>query len=138
MALGALREDALSATTGGFVLRLALPWIRSLPLASLTEVTVRIDGEPAAVAVRLGARTVAVADLGAEPGWWFVQDRVALVGDRVLRAGIRDVDVAFRLAIPYMPGRDGPLVLPFRAVAALVVDAAASATVSREVGSEAA
>ncbi|MFT3797584.1 hypothetical protein [Microbacterium sp.] len=133
MAREALCEDALGATRDGFTLRLSLPWIRSLPLASLIDLAVVIDGEPAAVHALLGARAVPVDALGAEPGWWFVQDRVVLAGDRTLADGIHDVSVAFRLVIPYMPsGTDGPLVLPFRTDARLAPGTAAS-SVSRDV-----
>ena len=45
MTLAALRDDALSSTADGFALRLSLPWIRSLPLASLDAVEVVVDGE---------------------------------------------------------------------------------------------
>ena len=45
MTLAALRDDALSSTTDGFALRLSLPWIRSLPLASLDALEVVVDGE---------------------------------------------------------------------------------------------
>ena len=45
MTLAALRDDALSSTADGFALRLSLPWIRSLPLASLDAIEVVVDGE---------------------------------------------------------------------------------------------
>ena len=45
MTLAALRDDALSSTADGFAVRLSLPWIRSLPLASLDDVEVVVDGE---------------------------------------------------------------------------------------------
>ncbi|MEV8214030.1 restriction endonuclease subunit R [Leifsonia sp. NPDC077715] len=103
MALPILRDDALTADAAGFVLRVSLPWIRSLPLSSVSDVRVRIDGDECAVEVPDG------------DGWWFVQDRIALRGSRPLRVGSHHVAVSFRLLIPYLPGGpDAPLVLDFR------------------------
>ena len=86
MTLAALRDDALSSTADGFALRLGLPWIRSLPLASLDAIEMVVDGERVEqVDVAIGDRLVAPADLGHERGWWFLQDRVVLHGRRMLR-----------------------------------------------------
>ncbi len=46
MTLTALRDDALRSTDDGFALRLGLPWIRSLPVASLADLPSSIDGDP--------------------------------------------------------------------------------------------
>ena len=136
MTLAALRDDALSSTPDGFELRLSLPWIRSLPLASLDAVEVVVDGERVEqVDVAIGDRLVAPADLGHERGWWFLQDRVVLHGRRMLRAGAHDVAVSFRLLIPYLQaGPDGPLTLPFRIERSILLDAPASLpSVARDV-----
>ena len=135
MTLTALRDDALSSTEDGFALRLGLPWIRSLPLASLDAVEVLVDGEQAPIAVALGVRLADPAELSRERGWWFLQDRVVLRGPRMLRPGVHDIVVSFRLVIPYLQaGPEGPLVLPFHAERSIVLDAPASApTVSRDV-----
>jgi len=120
-----LRDDALASTDDGFALRLCLPWIRALPLSSITELVVVIDGEPVEVIASLDGRMVPVERLSDERGWWFVQDRLLLAGGRVLRPGVHDVSVSFRLLIPYLAaGPDAPLVLPFRAEATLILDAA--------------
>jgi hypothetical protein len=134
--LPALRDDALSSTTDGFELRLGLPWIRSLPLASLDSLDVDIDGESVdPLAIALGDRLVDPAAVAEERGWWFLQDRVVLRGSRMLQPGAHDVSVSFRLVIPYLQaGPDGPLTLPFHIDRSLELDAAASApSVSRDV-----
>ena len=136
MTLSALRDDALTTTDDAFALRLGLPWIRSLPLASLLGPRVSIDGEPAeSLAIDLGDRVIDASALVLEPGWWFIQDRVVLRGERRLDAGPHDIVVSFRLAVPYLQtGPDGPLTLPFRIERPLVPNAAASTpTVSRDV-----
>ena len=136
MTLTALRDDALFTTDDGFGVRLGLPWIRSLPLASLCEPEVTVDGAPVdRLTIGLGHRDIDPAALGDESGWWFLQDRVVLRGERRLDAGAHDVAVSFRLVVPYLQtGPDGPLTLPFRIRRPLVLDAAASTpTVSRDV-----
>ncbi|WP_194421255.1 hypothetical protein [Microbacterium abyssi] len=114
--LSALREDALGTTGDGFVLRLSLPWIRSLPLWSLTELEVTIDGCPEPrLRIEMGGRAIAPPDLADEPGWWFVQDRLVLRGDQTVLPGDHEVSVSFYLVVPYLQaGPDGPLRLPFR------------------------
>lgn len=134
MTLPVLLDDALSATADGFSLRVSLPWIRSMPLASVTDLTLAIDGEPVAVTTPLESRAVTPAELAETAGWWFIQDRLELRGDRVLAAGTHDVSLSFTLLVPYLPaGPAGPLALPFHAERALALGAAASvATASAE------
>lgn len=135
MSLPILRDDALSSTDDGFTLRICLPWIRSLPVWSLSSLELSVDGEPVDVAaVRIGDRRVAPSALAFERGWWFVQDRIRLEGRRVLAPGEHAVAVAFRLIVPYLDvGGDGPLSLPFSAAQSLLLDAPARRTVSRDV-----
>lgn len=134
MTLTALRDDALSSTPDGFTLRLGLPWIRSLPLASLQDLTVSIDGEPAGpLALELDGRTIDAAAVAEEDGWWFLQDRLTMRGPRPIDAGAHEVEIGFQLVVPYLQaGPDGPLALPFRLGRTLTPDAAASATVSHQ------
>ncbi|WP_173921649.1 DUF6379 domain-containing protein [Agromyces sp. Marseille-P2726] len=136
MTLAALRDDALSSSDDGFTLRLSLPWIRSLPLSSLHELEVRIDGDRIdGLRIMLGDRLIESELVSRERGWWFLQDRVAIRGTRVLEPGAHDVAVSFRLVIPYLQaGTDGPLTLPFHVAQSLVLDApAATTSVSRDV-----
>ena len=136
MTLAALRDDALSSTADGFAVRLSLPWIRSLPLASLDGLEVLVDRERVdGITVALGDRLVDPAALAQERAWWFLQDRVVLRGAAMLQTGSHEVAVTFRLVIPYLQvGPDGPLTLPFSIDRSLVLDAAAaSPSVSRDV-----
>ena len=133
----ALREDALTATPEGFELRLGLSWIRSMPLSSVAELAVEVDGIPVApgeLTVVLGARRVRADALQAEPGWWFVQDRVVLAGRRELSRGVHAIAVDFQLLVPYLQARPGsPLVLPFHLEARLEFDREPMPSVSRDV-----
>ncbi|WP_432543768.1 C-glycoside deglycosidase beta subunit domain-containing protein [Kineococcus sp. SYSU DK002] len=121
----ALRPDALSSAPGGFAIRLSLPWIRSLPLACLTRLTVEVDGRAVAPRIRRGHRDVGPDELREEPGWWFVQDRVVLHVAGPLTPGPHDVAVTFALVIPYLQGPPtAPLTLPFHDARTLELDAA--------------
>ena len=110
MTLRALDDDALH----GSILRVALPWIRSMPLACVRELTVRIDGAPVDVTVLLDDRRVAPGALAAESSWWYLQDRLVLELSPTT-PGTHHVEVAFLLEVPYLSaGSDGPLRLPLR------------------------
>jgi hypothetical protein len=131
----ALRDDALTTIPTGVALRIGLPWIRSLPIACLRGIEVAIDDVPVApIRVRLGDRLLAPEELGGETSWWFAQDRVVLEAGRSLEAGLHDVEVTFRLLIPYlMAGPDGgALELPQRLERSLLLDHAPVASVSRD------
>lgn len=133
----ALREDALTATSTGFELRLGLPWIRSMPLSGVLDLKVEIDGVPVEegeLAVVLGGQEVPAVSLQGEPGWWFVQDRLVLAGLRKIHGGTHRIVVDFQLLVPYLQARPGsPLVLPFHVEARLELDHAPVPSVSRDV-----
>ncbi|MCW4385895.1 DUF6379 domain-containing protein [Salinibacterium sp. SYSU T00001] len=136
MALIALRDDALSSTPEGFTLRLALPWIRSMPLASVHELSLTLDGTAVTqLRVNFGGREVEAAALAEETGWWFLQDRLLLTGPGLLTAGEHSVSVAFRLLVPYLEGPGGAaLMIPYVLGRSLTLDAPSpTPTVSRDV-----
>ena len=59
--------------------------------------------------------------------WWFLQDRLSILGGLRLSPGAHDVAVTFRLVIPYLQtGPNGPLALPFHISRSLTLDAATS------------
>ncbi|MFJ4036699.1 hypothetical protein ACIPVB_01325 [Microbacterium sp. NPDC090007] len=137
MPLSALRDDALRVRGDRTEVRVSLPWIRSLPLASLLEPVVHIDGRRHEPAIVRGDRRVAVAALSDEDGWWYLQDRVVLQIPDAVAPGIHEVSVSFRLEIPYLAGGpDAPLRLPFAFTRELHADAVV-ASVSLDVGSAA-
>lgn len=133
----ALRDDALTMTSAGFELRVGLPWIRSMPLSSVSGLAVEIDGgrtAEAGLAVLLGDRRVPADELPKEPAWWFIQDRLVLTGGRRLDPGVHAVSVDFQLLVPYLQARPGsPLVLPFHLEAQLDTRRPSAATASRDV-----
>ena len=130
----ALREDALTSRPGGFELRIGLPWIRSMPLASVGGLSVDVDGAHVSATVLLGERAVSPQELALERGWWFVQDRMVVTGAQKLAPGAHNVAVVFTLMVPYLQAGPGaPLVLPFHLEATLELDGPAVASVSRDV-----
>ncbi|BDV31967.1 sugar phosphate isomerase/epimerase [Microbacterium terricola] len=137
MTLPPLRDDSLITSPGGAAVRISLPWIRSLPLASLQNPIVTIDGARAEdITVVLDDRHVPAAELTEDDGWWFQQDRLTLAVPHELTSGVHDVAVEFWLRIPYLQvGPDGPLTLPFREERPLVLDAPhVSAVVATDAG----
>ena len=133
-----LRSDALASAGAGVSLRIGMPWMRALPLSSVLELSVALDGQvlqQEEIRLVLGGRRVEPAALGAEDGWWFVQDRIVVEAARTLEPGRFEVAVELRLLIPYLAGGPGqPLVLPFSMAASLELDAAPRAGVFRDVG----
>ena len=121
MTLPLLRDDSLISDPDGVAVRVSLPWIRSLPLTSLRQPIVTIDGVTAdEVTVAVGDRRVPPAELTEDDGWWFQQDRVTLVVSHELAAGTHEVAVEFGLSIPYLqvePGRPADAAVPRRPVA---------------------
>ena len=131
-----LRDDALTTTRRGFELRVSLPWIRSLPLASLSGLALRIDGDAVeGLHVALRNRTIPVVELVDHDGWWFVQDRVVLTARRRVAPESHAVRLSFALSVPYLQaGPDAPLQIPFDVERALTTDATTAApTVARDV-----
>lgn len=131
-----LRDDALSvAEDGGLLLRVGLPWMRSLPLSCVVALDVTIDGEPVAdadVRICLAADRVTVDELAQRDSWWFLQDRLVLALPATSAgsgaSGDHEVVVAMRLLLPYLnAGPNQPAILPFRAAATLAPAPASAA-----------
>lgn len=115
MALPMLLDDALIATETGLTLRVSLPWIRSMPLAAVTDLSVSVDGEGVSVDAVLEGRRLPSEELSRATGWWFIQDRLELQGQHALSPGAHVVALSFVLLVPYLQaGPSGPLALPFR------------------------
>lgn len=130
-----LRDGALVSGAEGHLLRISLPWIRSLPLASVIDLSLAFDGVPEPdVHVVLGQRSLSVADLVHETGWWHLQDHLVLRGGRVLPHGAHSVGICLSLQIPYLSGAGGPLVLDLQEERTLVLDEASPPSTARDTG----
>ena len=114
-----LREDALGAAPRGFILRVGLPWMRSLPLSCVLQLAVTIDGHPlndTDLRVRLHGLERSLTELAASTEWWFVQDRLVVTGPLDVRHGREhEVEVSMQLLLPYLSAGPGQAaVLPFQ------------------------
>lgn len=130
-----LRDDALTSTSTGTAVRIALTWIRSLPLACVKGITVTVDGIEQSPSVVVGERRLAVDQLIDEEGWWYLQDRLVLELPTTLAIGEHDVVVVLQVMIPYLMAGPGgsALELPLRASGRLELDHPPVSSVSLDV-----
>jgi hypothetical protein len=94
-----LTEDSLSTRPDGLAVALTLPWYRSLWLSSVSDLAVRIDGQPVArdlLRVELGDRVFTVDEL---PDQLVV---VVPVAEPPAPGELVDVEVTVDLRLPYM------------------------------------
>lgn len=128
-----LADDALRSDGTGGRLLVGLPWIRSLPLSSVSGLEVVVDDAPVDATVVLGDERHDPERLPAEV-WWFLQDRLVVQWDGPLSPGEHRVRVRFSLRIPYLAPGGRALVVPVEDERRLVVDADAAAPLAtREV-----
>ena len=104
-----LKTDGTTSTV-----EVRLPWYRSLPAASVSEVEFSIDGvEAPADSIRwtMNGRTYTIDELvGVIDEWWFPTDSAELSGSIPLAAGgPHEVRVALKLYIPYIVTDHGVL-----------------------------
>lgn len=122
---GSLRSDG-----DAFTFDLRMPWYRALPVSSLEDLEVRIDGEPVESAelwLSLAGRTYALADLPPlHDEWWYVADaaEVRAPWQGGLAAGDHELDVTIALRIPYIVESGHPLVMRERCVKTLASNGA--------------
>lgn len=109
-----LTEHALRGATieTGVVnrLRVGLPWYRSMPLSTLVEIELLLDGRPVPdIRLDIDGRALAVGELvTAVDRTWFLQDRQALTWSGDVPAADRaEVVLRMRLCLPNIVGPDG-------------------------------
>jgi hypothetical protein len=113
-----LREDALGVDPSGFSLRVGLPWMRSLPLSCVLQLTVTIADMLMAnedLRVRVGGQDRTLTDLAGLDQWWFLQDRLVITGPVEVQPGHEyEVVVSMQLLLPYLSAGPGKAaLLPF-------------------------
>lgn len=97
-----LRSDAVFVDSDGVDIEIGLPWYRSLPWASLSEMGLSVDGREIDLATA-SIDGCGRDDLGAREDYWHTQYRPALrvVGADIGRPGDRcSIELAMRLLIP--------------------------------------
>jgi Domain of unknown function (DUF6379) len=102
-----VRDGALTATEDGVALAIHSHWYRALPLTSLANVDLALDGErldPSELKVEANGKAFnfdELADLYDE--WWFTTDAVTLHVPRASARGERHrVELDLGLSIPYL------------------------------------
>jgi hypothetical protein len=117
-----IADGSLEAAAEGFRFGLRMPWYRALPLSSLEDLEVRLDGRAVPrddLQLSLGGKTYALADLPPlHDEWWYVADpiEVRAPGQDPLPVGDHELDVTIALRIPYIVESGHPLVMRERCV----------------------
>lgn len=114
-----LEPGTLRAGAGRVSVSVRMPWYRALPLSSISNVSMRIDGlevSPDSVVWQTAAgERYRLDELPARwDKWWFVLDSAILEGDLpdLPRKDDHEVHVVIGLYIPYVPSAEGaPLVI---------------------------
>ena len=110
-----LADDALEATTSGFNLKLRSHWYRSLPLSSLGNLQVRMNGETIPhehIKIELDGETYNMDQIpGLYKTWWFILDPLELhVTENAAppkKGNHYKIQVEMGLLIPYvLTGKD--------------------------------
>ena len=105
-----LADDALEATASGFNLKLRSHWYRTLPLSSLGNLQVRINGKiipHTPMKIELDGEIFSMDQIpGLYKTWWFILDPLVLhVTDETLqlfKGEQYQVEVEMGLLIPYV------------------------------------
>jgi hypothetical protein len=109
-----IEEGTLRRTGDRVSVSVRLPWYRALPLSSITDVELEVDGVPLphdGITFTVNGRDHRLDDLPPlHTEWWYVLDSARLAGD--LPAGWPTADsVAVRVRIgayiPYLPAGPG-------------------------------
>ena len=103
-------DDALEAKKSGFNLKLRSHWYRSLPLSSLGNLQVKMEGKPIAhenIKIKLDGEIYSMDQIpGLYKTWWFILDPLVLeVTDETLqliKGAQYKVEVEMGLLIPYV------------------------------------
>lgn len=110
-----IEENTLKTDGLTTAVEVRLPWYRSLPAASVSEVEFSVDGVAApAESIRwtMNGRTFALDELvGVIDEWWFPTDSAVVSGDIPLAdpSAQHEVRVALKLYIPYIVTDHGVL-----------------------------
>lgn len=99
-----LRPDSLEQRDGRLLLKVGLPWYRSLPWAGVADIRVSIDGREAPVVAVDGRSLSALAD---REDYWHIQHRAEVLVDADAPDGRAEVELHVDLRIPGPTKPDG-------------------------------
>lgn len=103
-----VKAESLLASPDGYEVLVRIPWYRSLPLASLVELEIELDGVTADIAasvIHIDGREFTLTSLAETwQEFWFVQDwaRVTVPAAPVARGETHELRVRAAFSIPYI------------------------------------
>jgi len=103
-----VRDNALHASSGGFVLDIRSHWYRALPLTSLAVLDLAVDGEKVPednMTILINGKSFTVPQLAdGYDEWWYVLDPIELWVRKPGFDPVRPHDIEFDLglSIPYI------------------------------------
>jgi Domain of unknown function (DUF6379) len=113
-------DDSLVADESGYSIRARMPWYRGLPLSSVVELTVAVDGRtapPQAITIETDGveRPLAEAAQVWDQSWYVLDDLIVRVADiRLEDRDEHEIGLAIGLRIPYLPLNGEPVTVTER------------------------
>ena len=110
-------DDSLVVGGSGYSIRARMPWYRGLPLSSVVELAVAVDGQaapPQAITIETDGmeRTLAEAARAWDQSWYVLDDLIVrVVGVPIEDRDEHKVDLTLGLRIPYLPLNGKPLTI---------------------------
>ncbi|KAA9160720.1 flagellar biosynthesis protein [Amycolatopsis acidicola] len=100
----------------GVEVSVRMPWYRALPLCSVLNLRLTIDGtEIPREKLRFGVNGAEYTEAGLAEEWqqwWYVLDSARIVAvETTVGPGEHEVEAGLSLSIPYLPVPGGPLVI---------------------------
>ncbi|MDL4821090.1 C-glycoside deglycosidase beta subunit domain-containing protein [Actinomadura opuntiae] len=115
-------DDSLAATPDGYELAVRLPWYRALPVSSIEQLDITLDGvrapaEAITFEVNGRARTLAEAKQAWDDVWYVLDDGIVRVAaDADVSRGEHELEVTLGVRIPYLPVAGKPLLMTERSI----------------------
>jgi hypothetical protein len=110
-------DDSLVAGENGYSIHARMPWYRGLPLSSIMDLALTVDGQaapPQAITVETDGveRTLSQAAETWDQYWYVLDDLIIRVaGGRVEQRDQHTVDLTLGLRIPYLPIKGEPVTI---------------------------
>jgi len=110
-------DDSLVAGESGYSIRARMPWYRGLPLSSIMDLTLAVDGHaapPQAITIETDGveRSLSEAAQVWDQSWYVLDDLIVRVaGGRLEDRDEHQVDLTLGIRIPYLPLNGEPLTI---------------------------
>lgn len=113
-------DNSLVADESGYSIRARMPWYRGLPISSIMDLAIAVDGQiaaPRAITIETDGvkRTLSEAAQVWDQSWYVLDDLIIHVAG--VHVEIRDghkVDLTLGLRIPYLPLNGQPVTVTER------------------------